>query len=56
MIQVVAVILIAVATPYWASVLEPVVPSLARYMVSDVIAIATVADDMLMNVKAVPSG
>jgi hypothetical protein len=52
--QVVEVILIAVATPYCASVLVPVEPVPARYIVSDVIAIDKLLELMLMNVSTVP--
>jgi hypothetical protein len=54
--QVVEVILIAVADPYWAKLLDPVVPAELRYMVSVVIAIVTTWDVMLINVIAVPMG
>jgi hypothetical protein len=54
--QVVDAILSAVAVPYWASVLEPVDPVAARYIVSDVIAIVTALDDIFTNVIAVPTG
>ena len=54
MIQVVEAILSAVAVPYWARVLLPVVPVPARYMVSDVIAIVTLPADILTKVIAVP--
>ena len=53
----VEVILIAVATPFAASVREPVVPAPARRIVSVVMAIVTVpAPFWLMNVNAVPIG
>ena len=51
------VIFIAVATPFAASVLEPVVPVHASTIVSDVIAmVITPADVSLINVIAVPIG
>lgn len=56
MIQFVDVIFTAVAEPYCASVLDPVVPADDRYMVSVVIAMVTFAAAMLMNVIAVPIG
>ena len=56
MIQCVESILTAVATPYWASDLLPVVPVPAKYIVSEVIAIVTTWEVMLMNVIAVPTG
>jgi hypothetical protein len=57
MYHVVAATLTAVAIPYAARVLVPVVPKLARYMVSVVIAISTVvALGPAMNVMAVPMG
>ncbi len=55
MIQVVDVIFTAVATPYWASVLVPVVPGPQRYMVSVVMGMVELVD-MLMNVTEVPIG
>ena len=54
MIQVVDAIFTAVAEPYWAKVLVPVVPADDRYMVSLVIAILTLVADKLMKVNAVP--
>lgn len=56
MSQFVDVILTAVAEPYCASVLDPVVPAEDRYIVSDVIAMVTLAAAMLINVMAVPIG
>lgn len=56
MIQVVEVIFTAVAMPYCASDLLPVVPVPAKYNVSLVIAIVTTWLVMLINVIAVPSG
>lgn len=52
--HVVEVNLIAVATPYCAKVLVPVAPDPDRYIVSDVIAILTLLDDILTNVNTVP--
>ena len=54
-IQLVLVTLMAVATPNAASVLLPVVPAPARYIVSDVMAIVTVLI-MFTNVITVPTG
>jgi hypothetical protein len=54
--QVVEVILIAVAEPYCARLLDPVVPAELKYIVSVVIAIVTTWDVMLINVIAVPIG
>jgi hypothetical protein len=57
MYQVVAATLTAVAIPWAANVLVPVVPVPARYIVSDVIAILTVvALGPAMNVRVVPIG
>lgn len=56
MSQFVDVILTAVAEPYCASVLDPVVPAEDRYIVSDVIAMVTLAAAILINVMAVPIG
>lgn len=57
MIHSVLVILIHVATPFASSVREPVAPSPARRIVSDVMAIVTTpAPFWLMNVIAVPMG
>ena len=57
MIQTVEDILRAVATPFAASVLLPVVPRPARYIVSEVIAIViTPAAFSFTNVIAVPMG
>jgi multidrug transporter EmrE-like cation transporter len=57
MYQVVAATLTAVAMPYAARVLVPVVPVPARYMVSVVIAILTVvALGPAINAMAVPIG
>ena len=55
MIHVVEVIFIAVAMPYCANVLLPVVPVPAKYIVSLVIATVTAAAVILMNVNTVPS-
>jgi len=56
MIQLVVVILIAVATPFAASVLDPVVPAPASLIVSVVIAmVITPPAFSLINVMAVPS-
>jgi hypothetical protein len=52
--QVVEVILIAVAEPYWARLREPVVPAELKYIVSVVMAIVTTWLVMLMKVSAVP--
>ena len=54
MIQVVEVIFTAVAMPYCANDLLPVVPVPAKYIVSLVIAIVTTWLVILMNVIAVP--
>jgi hypothetical protein len=54
MSQVVDVILMAVAEPYWAKDREPVVPAELKYIVSVVIAIVTTWLVMLINVIAVP--
>jgi len=57
MYQVVAATLTAVAIPYAARVLVPVVPVPAKYMVSVVIAILTVvALGPAINAMAVPIG
>jgi hypothetical protein len=48
--------LIAVAEPYWASVREPVVPALERFITSEVIAIVHAVAAMLIKVTAVPIG
>jgi hypothetical protein len=48
--------LIAVAEPYWASVREPVVPALERFITSEVIAIVQAAAAMFIKVIAVPIG
>ena len=57
MIHSVLVTLIAVAMPFAASVLDPVVPAPAKRIVSLVIAIViTPAPFWLMNVTAVPIG
>lgn len=50
------VILIQVADPFVAKVLEPDVPSGDSVKVSEVIAIVTFAADILINVMAVPIG
>ncbi len=56
-IHLVLVILIAVATPFAASVLLPVVPAPARTRVSDVIAIVITHPEVsFTNVIAVPIG
>jgi hypothetical protein len=44
----------AVATPYWASEREPVVPALDKYMVSVVIAMVTALADKFTKLTAVP--
>ena len=44
----------AVATPYCARVREPVVPALARYIVSLLIAMVTACEVMFVNVSTVP--
>ena len=49
-------ILMAVAEPNWANVLDPVVPALDKYIVSVVIAIVTAAVAMFIKVIAVPIG
>ena len=46
----------AVAIPKGASVLEPVVPGPARYMVSEVIAIVTVAPEPATKTIVAPTG
>ena len=56
MIQDVEVIFTAVADPYCASVLVPVVPADDKYIVSVVIAMLTLVADKFMNVNAVPIG
>jgi hypothetical protein len=52
--QVVEVIFTAVAIPYCANDLLPVVPVPAKYIVSVVIAIVTTCEVMLINVNTVP--
>jgi hypothetical protein len=54
--HVVAATLTAVAIPYAASVREPVVPVPPRYIVSEVIAIVTVAPAAAINAILVPIG
>ena len=51
----VEVIFIAVAIPYCANDLLPVVPVPAKYIVSLVIAIVTTCEVMLINVNTVPN-
>jgi len=53
-IQEVPANLTAVAIPFWAKVLFPVVPAEAKYMVSDVIDIVTALADILIKLIAVP--
>jgi hypothetical protein len=48
--------LIAVAEPYCAKVLLPVVPAAVKYIVSEVMAIVRLFADMLMKLTAVPTG
>jgi|TARA_R110002126_G_C10135033_1_gene469971 hypothetical protein len=48
--------LIAVADPYCAKDLDPVVPPGLKYIVSVVMAIVTTFEVMLINVMAVPIG
>ena len=56
MIHVVDVILSAVAVPYCANVLLPVVPVPPKYIVSVVMAIVIALVDIFTNVTAVPVG
>jgi hypothetical protein len=55
-IQVVDVVFTAVAIPWAARVLEPVVPAPAKYIVSVVIAIVIVAPTPEIKVRVVPTG
>jgi hypothetical protein len=55
-IHVVVVSFNAVATPYCANDLDPVVPAPARYNVSVVMAIVTTEALILTNVNAAPMG
>jgi hypothetical protein len=54
--HVVLVSFIAVAEPYCANVLVPVVPAVLKNIVSDVIAILMAVADIFINISVVPIG